>query len=174
MSLFKKISYKFRRLYYSYKIGDYMRTAYLSPRQVVLITTRYNGKDNVLPVDWHIPLSFSPKLYGISLESKNHSSEMIANSKVFAVNFMSAEYEKKIIECGRISGKDTDKFKTIGLEKKEASKIDAPLIKNSVGYLECSLVDKVITGDHILFIGKVLKENVNVENKQLYHIANNL
>src|SRR6185436_4764097 len=106
MKIFKKISYKLKRIYNSYSFGDYMRTAYLSPRQVVLVTSRHNNSDNVLPVDWHIPLSFSPKLYAISLESGNHSSIMIKGSGVFAVNFMSAEYEKQIIECGKLSGKD--------------------------------------------------------------------
>jgi flavin reductase (DIM6/NTAB) family NADH-FMN oxidoreductase RutF len=172
MNLFKKVSYKLKRIYNSYSFGDYMRTAYLSPRQVVLITTRFDNRDNVLPVDWHIPLSFSPKLYAICLESGNHSSAMIKGSGVFTVNFMSAEYEKQIIECGRLSGKDTDKFMVTGLEKSEASKINAPIIKNAIGHLECKLVDTLVTGDHTLFIGKVLAEKEALNIERLFHITN--
>ncbi|MEO8512936.1 MAG: flavin reductase family protein [Ignavibacteria bacterium] len=172
MNIFKKVSYKVKRIYNSYSFGDYMRTAYLSPRQVVLITSRFDNQDNVLPVDWHIPLSFSPKLYAVCLESGNHSSAMILKSGVFVVNFMPAECEKQIIECGRLSGKDTDKFGVTGLEKSEASKINAPIIKNAVGYLECKLVDTITTGDHTLFIGEVLAEKEAGNAERLFHITN--
>lgn len=172
MNLFKKLKYKLKRVYYSYSVGDYMRTAYLSPRQVVLIATRFDDKDNVLPVDWHIPLSFSPKLYAVCLESGNHSSAMIKGSGVFTINFMPAEYEKQIIECGSLSGKDTDKFKVTGLEKIEANKINAPIIKNAIGYLECKLVDTLTTGDHTLFIGEVLAEKESGNIERLFHVTN--
>ena len=172
MNIFKKISYRFKRIYNSYSFGDYMRTAYLSPRQVVLITSRFDNLDNVLPVDWHMPLSFSPKLYAICLESGNYSSGMIKDSAIFAVNFMSAEYENQIIECGRLSGKDTDKFKVTGLEKIEASKINVPLVKNAIGYLECKLINTLKTGDHTLFIGEVLAEKEVGNKEKLFHVTN--
>src|SRR5207253_1166214 len=83
---------KVKRVYakarFRLKAGKYMRVAYLQPRSVVLVTARHNRKDNVLPLDWHMPLSLIPKMYCISLESGNYSSQMISSSKVFAVNFM--------------------------------------------------------------------------------------
>ena len=118
-----------------------------------------------------MPLSFSPKLYAISLENKNHSSEMISGSKVFVVNFMSSEYEKQILDCGKISGKDCDKFEIAGFEKAEASKISAPVLKNTLGYLECEVVSEV-TGDHTLFTGKVVYEKEQLDGKQLHHVTN--
>jgi len=171
MKVIKKISGKMKRAYNSYTIGDYMRTAYLSPRRVALITSRFQGKDNVLPVDWHMPLSFSPKLYCISLESGNYSSEMITASGCFAVNFMGAEYEEQIIACGKISGRNNDKFSLTGLGKIKAEKVDAPLIENALGWLECRLVNTVLTGDHTLFIGEVAAEKENEAAEEIYHIT---
>lgn len=172
MNFFKKLKYKLKRVYYSYSVGDYMRVSYLSPKQVVLVTSRFNGKDNVIPVDWHIPLSFAPKLYAICLESNNYTSEMISSSGCFAVNFISSEFEEKVLQCGRISGREIDKFALTGLLKIEAAKINVPILKDSIGYLECKLEDKIVTGDHTLFIGKVLTE-IEVGNFQrLFHTTN--
>ena len=172
MNLYKKLKNKVKRVYYSYSVGDYMRVSYLSPKQVVLVTTRYNGKDNVIPVDWHIPLSFSPKLYAICLESNNYTSEMISSSGCFAVNFVSSEFEEKVLQCGRISGREIDKFEYTGLLKIEAAKINVPILKDSIGHLECKLVDKIITGDHTLFIGRVVNEKNQIQKHRLYHISN--
>ncbi|HEY3251990.1 MAG TPA: flavin reductase family protein [Ignavibacteria bacterium] len=161
------------KLRFRFSAAEYMRVAYLSPRQVVLVTTRLGSKDNVLPIDWHIPLSFFPKLYCISLESKNFSSKVIDDSKCFAVNFMPAEYEEQILKSGRISGTDGDKFELTGLDKIDAEKINVPLIKDALGWLECKVTQKLITGDHTLFIGKVVNENLNrIKLKErLYHIT---
>lgn len=172
MNFFKKLKYKLKRIYYSYSVGDYMRVSYLSPKQVVLVTSRFNGKDNVIPVDWHIPLSFSPKLYAVCLESNNFTSEMISSSGCFAVNFISSEQEEKVLQCGRISGREIDKFALTGLQKIEAAKINAPILKESIGYLECKLAEKIVTGDHTLFIGKVLAEKESLNVKTIFHTTN--
>jgi|SRR4030095_15650753 len=174
MNIFSRIKNRLSKMFFRFRKAEYMRVAYLSPRQVVLITTRFGDKENVLPIDWHIPLSFSPKLYAISLESKNFSYDLIQKSKCFVVNFVSAELEKRIIESGRISGKETDKFETIGLEKIEAKKINSPVLKDSLGYLECKVIDTIITGDHTLFIGEVVHEEISEPNMQLYHITKDI
>jgi len=172
-NILTKLQRRINKLRHRLQIAEYMRVAYLSPRQVVLITSRLDNMDNVLPIDWHMPLSFFPKLYCICLESKNFSSEVIKVSKCFAVNFMSAEYEDQILMSGRISGTDADKFKLTGFEKIAAAKIDVPLIKNALGWLECEVIQKIITGDHTLFIGRVVYENIERNNtkEQLYHIS---
>jgi len=169
MNFFTRLKYKLKRIYYSYSVGDYMRVSYLSPRQVVLVTTRFNGKDNVIPVDWHIPLSFSPKLYAVCLENSNYTSEMISSSGCFAVNFVSSELEEKVLQCGKISGRENDKFALTGLQKTDAQKINAPILNDSIGFLECELMNKIVTGDHTLFIGKVLTEKEAGKFKRLFH-----
>jgi len=173
MNIIRAIKRSLNRLRFRFKTAEYMRVAYLAPREVVLITARLDNKDNMLPVDWHMPLSFFPKLYSISLESKNYSSSVIERSKSFCVNFMPAEFEEKILQAGRISGTQTDKFELTGLKKTEAEKINAPVLADALGWIECELTEKIVTGDHTLFVGKVVNENLNrVSGKEkLYHIT---
>lgn len=169
-SAIKKMIY---RIKFRLSAAEYMRVAYLTPRQVVLITTRLDSKDNVIPIDWHMPLSFFPKLYCISLSSDNFTSKIIDKTKCFAVNFMSDEFEEQILKCGRISGSETDKFELTGLDKTEAKKINVPLIKDASGWLECSVKQIIKTGDHTLFIAEIINEKMNMDNlpKQLYHVT---
>ena len=51
------------------------------------------------------------------------------------------------------SGREADKLKGVGYFE---GKSGAPILKEAVSYLECELFDTLITGDHTLFIGKVI------------------
>lgn len=162
----------FKRIKFQWTTATYMRVAYLTPRKVVLVTTRHDGKDNILPIDWHIPISFSPKLYAICLESGNYSAAVIRQTGIFVVNFVSATLEEQILLSGRSSGRDTDKFELTGLEKKAGVEVPAPVLKAAVGWLECRLSDTIVLGDHTLFVGQVVFEQIDEQGvPELYHMT---
>lgn len=145
-------------------------TTLTNPRQTVLVTCRHQGKDNIITLDWHMPLSFYPMMYAISVGKTRYSLGLIRSSKVFVVNFMSQDYEKEILFCGRHSGKNCDKFTETELTKEEAEKIDCSRIKEALGFLECKVVNEVEAGDHILFIAEVVSSDLNKKGKRLFHI----
>lgn len=150
-----------------------MRITTLSnPRQTVLITSRFKDKDNIMTADWHTPLSFEPMMYAVSIGKTRYSLELIRQSKVFVVNFMSKDYEKEILYCGTYSGKKVDKFQATGLTKEESETINCPRIKEALAYLECQVEKEIETGDHILFIGKVSKAELRYYGKRLFHLFN--
>ena len=143
----------------------------VGPRQVILVTCRDEGKDNIITLAWHMPTSFHPSLYAISVGKTRFSHQMIKNSGAFCVNFMSADFKKEMEVCGSVSGRDTDKFKESGFEKESCGKIDCPRIKEALGYLECEVVESLETGDHTIFIGKVIDSGTKGPGRRLYHIT---
>jgi flavin reductase (DIM6/NTAB) family NADH-FMN oxidoreductase RutF len=145
-------------------------TTLTNPRQIILVTSRAKGKDNIITLDWHTPLSFEPMLYAICVGKNRFSLELIRKSKVFVVNFMAKDFEKEILFCGRNSGKEIDKFKETGFEKEESKIINCPRIKQALGYLECKVEKEIEAGDHILFLAKVLKSELKKKEKRLFHL----
>ena len=135
------------------------------PAQIVLISTRGNTemlgkpvlKNNIMTAAWHCPLSFDPLLYGISIGKTRLSYKLIKESKVFAVNFLPAELKKQAIFCGQASGTTTDKFEKTGLTKEECDCIDCCKVVEAAAQLECEVIDFFEVGDHVFFVGKVLK-----------------
>jgi flavin reductase (DIM6/NTAB) family NADH-FMN oxidoreductase RutF len=150
--------------------STFMRVAYSTPRQVVLITTRHDGVDNVWPLDFHGPLSFEPPLYGIAAQRQGYGAELVRNSGVFVVNFVPATWERTIFLVGNVSGRTTDKFAAAGLEKEEAESVDAPRLARSLGALECRVQQTVEVGDHTLFIGEVMRTVFRGEARRLHHL----
>lgn len=141
------------------------------PRQVILVTCRHNGKDNIITVAWHMPTSFNPSLYAISIGKTRFTHDMISDSGKFCVNFMPAEQRKGMEVCGSVSGRNTEKFEESGFGKVECGKIDCPRIRQAIGYLECEVAGSIETGDHTVFIGKVLYSESKASGKRLYHIT---
>ncbi len=145
-------------------------TTLTNPRQTILLTCRFKDRNNIMTLDWHTPLSFEPMLYAVSIGKTRFSLNLVRSSKVFVVNFMSKDFEKKILFCGRHSGKTIDKFKETNFEKEEAKTIDCPRIKQALGHLECRVIKEVEVGDHILFIAQVTKAELREKGKRLFHL----
>ena len=141
------------------------------PRQVILVTCRDKGKDNIITVAWHMPTSFNPSLYAVSIGKTRFSHDIIRDSGRFCVNFMPADQKQGMSACGTASGRSADKFKESGFDKEECGKIDCPRIKQAIGYLECEVAGSIETGDHTIFIGKVLDSKTMGSGKRLYHIT---
>jgi flavin reductase (DIM6/NTAB) family NADH-FMN oxidoreductase RutF len=150
--------------------STFIRVAYSTPRQVVLVTTRHAGSDNVWPMDFHLPLSFDPPLYGIATTRLSYGGELVRGSGVFVVNFVPATWEKSVFLCGNVSGRTVDKFAAVGLEKEEAESVDAPRLVHALGALECRVRQIVEVGDHTLFIGEVTRTVLRAQARRLHHL----
>jgi flavin reductase (DIM6/NTAB) family NADH-FMN oxidoreductase RutF len=142
-----------------------------NPLQTILLTCRAGGKDNIITLDWHMPLSFEPMMFAVSIGKTRFSLELVRSSKVFVANFMGNVSEKDVLFCGRNSGRNVDKFAESGLEKEEAKTVDCPRVVQALAYLECEVAGEIETGDHIIFIGKVTHTEEKGKGKRLFHVG---
>jgi flavin reductase (DIM6/NTAB) family NADH-FMN oxidoreductase RutF len=154
----------------------------MHPRLTVLVTsTGKEGKQNIITLAWTMPTSFAPPMVAISVAPERHSHGLISEGREFVVNIPTIEIAKETLFCGRNSGRDCDKFKETGLTPIPAEKVHPPLIKECVAHLECKVSNTVETGDHTVFIGKVVAASVNQgvfknrfnidKVKPLYHLG---
>ncbi|MBI4451633.1 flavin reductase family protein [Candidatus Woesearchaeota archaeon] len=151
-----------------------------NPLQTVLIVAGGNvtilGKAtasvDLVPCNWHTPLSHEPPLYGIVLSSSlHHMLSLIRDSHCFTVNFVPFELKEAVIEAGRHVGHHASKHELVKLTHKPSEQIEAPYIAESVGHLECELLQELPSGDHILLVGKVLRADLRKPlEKRLFHV----
>lgn len=150
--------------------STFMRIAYTTPRQVVLITTRHDGVDNIWALDWHMPLSHEPRLYAIAVNPNGYGAQLIRKSGVFVVNFVPATWKTAILYCGKVSGRTIDKFEETGLRKEQAVSVNAPRLADSLGALECKIKHTIEMGDHTFFVGEVTHMVMRADAPRLHHI----
>jgi len=125
--------------------------------QVVLVSSAYKEKKNIITLAWNMPLSHKPPLVAVSLGKTHFSTELIRKSEEFIINVPTLDLLESVVYCGTHSGRGVDKFKETGLTAEKSTKlVKTPLIKDCIGHLECRLRDVKDVMDHFLFIGEVV------------------
>lgn len=129
----------------------------LHPMHTVLVSCM--GKDrkpNVTTVSWATPTSHDPPLISISVSQKHHSHKLIDETQEFIVNIPTLEILQAVYACGSLTGRSFDKFRKAGLTPVPGRKVKAPAIRECVAHLECTVEDQFATGDHTVFVGKIV------------------
>ena len=130
----------------------------LHPMHTVLISAIGKaGKPNVTTVAWAMPTSINPPLLAISLAPGRHSHTLIEESGEFIVNIPTMEVLQAVYSCGSLTGRSFDKFKKANLTQIPGKKVKAPAIRECVAHLECEVDGQLSTGDHTIFVGKILE-----------------
>ncbi len=132
----------------------------LYPVPAVLVTSRFEGKDNIITVSWAGTVCTEPPMLSISLRPERLSYTMIRGSGEFVVNLPVEKIARAVDFCGVKSGRDTDKFAAGRLTKARAHKVAAPLIAECPVSIECRVSRVIELGSHHMFIADVLAVNV--------------
>lgn len=126
------------------------------PRVAVVVTARFEGRDNAMAVAWHIPLSSKPPLYGVAVSPKSFTYELVADSREFAINFLPAAKVELVAAAGGSKGREMDKFKAFKIERRDSVKAAVPVLKDAYAAYECELVEDRLYGDHRLLVGEIV------------------
>ena len=123
---------------------------------VLLVTTSYRGRHNVMPVAYAMNLSIRPPLVGIAVHPSRFSYDIIRKTEEFALNVPTRELLNHVQYLGSLTGADFDKLELTKLPHFRARKLDTVLLEGCVGWIECSLEDAIEMGDHYLLVARVV------------------
>ena len=123
---------------------------------MLLVSSSYRGRHNVLPVAYAMNLSIVPPLIGIALHPGRHSTDVIRKTNEFAINIPTRDLLHHVQYLGTLSGADFDKLELTNLPTFHARRVGTVLLEGCVGWIECALEDMIEMGDHFLVIGRVV------------------
>ncbi|MEW6376524.1 MAG: flavin reductase family protein [Thermodesulfobacteriota bacterium] len=139
-------------------------TTLLFPTPVVLVTcVDQAGKPNIITLAWVGVVNSEPPMIGISIRPERYSHACVKTSKEFVVNLPSEEMIRKVDACGVLSGKEADKFTSMGWKPIPAQKVKAPLIDECPVQMECEVKEILSLGSHDLFLGQIVSLHVREE-----------
>lgn len=138
---------------------------FLEPGPVVLVSSAWKGKTNIMTMGWHMMMEFTPGLVGCVISSANHSYDMISRSKECVINVPAVDLAKTVVKIGNCSGAKVDKFEKFKLTPAAAAKVKAPLIAECFASLECRLVDGRLRDKYNFFVFEVIKAHAPARPK---------
>ena len=101
-------------------------------------------------------------LISVAVMKKNYTNELLKNNTKFAISILSSDVNPEISKTfGFNSARDINKF-----ERTETIKVDGlEVIKDSIGYMICEIVDSIDNDTHTLFIGKLIEGDIFEEKE---------
>ncbi|HEY4343335.1 MAG TPA: flavin reductase family protein [Parvibaculum sp.] len=133
---------------------------FLEPGPIVLVSSAWKGKTNIMTMGWHMIMEFEPSRIGCFITSANHSYEMIRRSKECVLNIPTFDLADKVVGVGNSSGADINKFEEFDLTATSAEKVKAPLIADCYANFECKVTDTSLLKKYSLFVLEVVKAHV--------------
>jgi flavin reductase (DIM6/NTAB) family NADH-FMN oxidoreductase RutF len=144
----------------------------LEPGPVVLVTTSYKGRANVMTLSWLTMMEFEPPLAGCVLSGRNYSFDALLKTRECVINIPTANLAQKVVKVGNSSGRKLDKFRTFGLTPTPASQVAPPLIAECYANLECKVADTRMVNRYNFFVLEVVKAWIDPavkEPRMLHH-----
>ena len=130
---------------------------FLEPGPIVLVSSAWKGKTNIMTMGWHTVMEFQPSRIGCMISNGNHSHGMVKGSKECVVSIPTYDLVKQAIGIGNTSGAEVDKFDKFKLTPVEGDRVKAPLIKECYANFECKVVDTSLLNKYSFFILEVVK-----------------
>ncbi len=133
---------------------------YLEPGPIVLVSSAWRDKRNIMTMGWHTVMEFTPSLVGCVIAGGNYSFSLIRRSGQCIINLPTTALTDKVVGIGNCSGASVDKFEKFGLMAVPARVVEAPLIAECHANFECRLKDDSLVERYNFFIFEVVKAHV--------------
>jgi flavin reductase (DIM6/NTAB) family NADH-FMN oxidoreductase RutF len=133
---------------------------YLEPGPIVLVSSRWKGRNNVMTMGWHMVMGEEPSLVGCYIWDANHSFGMVRHSRECVINVPALKLARVVVDIGNCSGRSVDKFAAFRLTPSPAARVAAPLIAECHANFECRLVDASLIDKYNLFVLEVVAAHV--------------
>ena len=133
----------------------------LYPCPTILVTSAYQGIENVLAVSWAGIASSHPEHVTISLKKTRYSYGLIVSSGFFGLNVINDQQIKFLDYCGTISGRDKNKFVDCQFKKIYSEIAELPFIEDCPVNIGCKIVSVTNLGSHDLIVGAVQEKLVD-------------
>jgi flavin reductase (DIM6/NTAB) family NADH-FMN oxidoreductase RutF len=119
---------------------------------------------NGFTASWVMQASFEPPLVVTCVKQDSGSNAMIKASQVFALTVLDAEQKDVAQKFFKPQRRVGNKFEDIEFYTGETG---CPILSDSLGYVECRVVDAVEKGDHTIFVGEVIAAGIHREGDPL-------
>ena len=138
----------------------------LEPGPVVMVSTAYRGKMNVMTMSWHMMIDFEPPILGCVISNQNHTFNILKQTKECVINIPTVELAEKVVGVGNTTGAKVDKFEKFHLLHEAGESVQAPLLTECYVNLECKVIDMQMSEKYNMFILEAVKAWIRPSKKR--------
>jgi len=129
-----------------------------------VIPDGYEYRFNVIALCFTMTCSYDPPMIAVSIEKKNYSYDLMKVASEFVLSVPGESLAKQAMDCGVLSGRKVDKFSLCNFTKQPLPNSEVPGIAEAIANIRLTVINRIVTGDHLTLIGGVEGYYVNPEN----------
>ena len=132
------------------------RVLWTMPSGLYIVGSRADDRRNGMTCNWVTQLGFDPKLLGVSVEKDAFTHELISEGGVFALCVVDREDRAIVRKFTKPVAVDLAARTLNDFPYLDGPVTGAPVLAQSVAYVECEVRQPVAIGDHTLFLGEIV------------------
>lgn len=123
---------------------DYAGHICKSMKKGILLTTKAGDTVNTMTIGWGtIGIEWNKPVFIAFVRETRYTKQLLEEGEEFTVNIPCGEVDSKILGyCGKMSGRDTDKIRDLGLTLVDSEVVRVPGIRELPLTLECKVIYK--------------------------------
>ena len=134
------------------------------PYGLYAIGVRSGEEANAFTANWLIQCSFEPPLLALAVENGGRSLALLREAGAFSVNFWGTGQRREAARLARPAARAPGKLAEFA---HRPGTTGAPLLTDTLGYLECRITEARPAGDHTLFVGEIVAAGLFGEGDML-------
>lgn len=131
------------------------RVLWTMPSGLYVVGSRAGERRNLMTANWVTQLSFEPKLVGVAVEQTAVTHQLIAEGRLFSLCLIDREDRAIVRKFVKPAEADAATQTINGFPYVEKA-TGAPILAQSVAWIDCEVRQAVGTGGHTLFVGEVV------------------
>lgn len=120
---------------------------------VTIVTTRSGDKIHGLTANAFCSVSLEPMLVLVCVDKQAHSHDLIAAGRNFAVNILHGKHQYLAERFSNNAMSAEQRYEGVSCRRAATG---APILEDSLAWVDCELAAAHEGGDHTIFVGKVL------------------
>lgn len=134
--------------------------------EIFVLTAAHQDRSSGQIVCWVVPATIVPQVPRIlvGIGRTTFTRELIELSRRFALNLLGRDQWPLVAHFGFRSGREIDKFATFPFEHGTTG---SPILRGTVGYLECEVRTVFDAGSHLFYLADVIEGKVMTDRSPL-------
>ncbi|MDG6954550.1 MAG: flavin reductase family protein [Nitrososphaerota archaeon] len=126
------------------------------PQVPLVMAARHGGRVSAMPVVSYLVASENPPMVGVACAPKGFTCRLALKAGSFSLSVLDRSRRDAVSRLATTSGAEVeDKLSEVGLKYEAGKRVNAPVLRDALATLECTLKSSKRAGDHLLLLGSV-------------------
>jgi len=137
------------------------------PSGIFILSIRHREQETGMLASWVMQAGFDPPMVTVAVRQGRYVGQWIDEGAPFALNVLSDGQKDMLAHFGRGFEPGAPAFEGLQIDRSQRG---VPLLAESLGYLECEATGSIESGDHRIFLAKVIDGVSKADGAPMVHV----